>query len=360
MSDSDDAFCLTMPEARSRIPRPASATPAGRDPFRIVGPAVVSFSGGRTSGYLLRRVLDAFDGVLPSDVHVVFANTGEEDTRTLDFVHRCATEWGVRIVWVEYHDECDGRWREVDYHTASRGGEPFARMLDRKGALPNGRMRFCTQELKLFPMRGYMRSLGYRDDEWSNVVGLRWDEPGRVATLRARDSTWDVLCPLYDSRVSKQDVRAWWSANNFDLETPAYAGNCVGCFLKGRTLRDRAAREAPEVWERWAHHEAVAGARFVHAEPEGYAGQLRRVRALPVLPAFDESADDGTLPCDCTQRRAPPIRTCTCGARRGKGHALLCSQVWGDAPGIYYAPAPSTDDAARVTTTGATYLGGER
>lgn len=30
-----------------------------RDPFLIEGPAVISFSGGRTSGYMLRRILDA-------------------------------------------------------------------------------------------------------------------------------------------------------------------------------------------------------------------------------------------------------------------------------------------------------------
>lgn len=343
---SDDPFCLTSPEASRRTPRPAPTQPGDRDPFRVPGPAVVSFSGGRTSAYMLRRVLDAYGSKLPPDVHVVFANTGEEDARTLAFVDRCATEWGVRIVWVEYHDASPGRWREVDYRTASRDGRPFAEMLDRKGHLPNGRMRFCTQELKLRPMREFMKSQGYGDD-WTNIVGLRWDEPGRVSTLRARDSAWDVVCPLYDARVSKADVLAWWKAQPFDLTTPAYAGNCVGCFLKGRTLRDRAAREAPEVWERWAHHERVAGARFVFAEPEGYAGQLRRVRSLPVLP-FDDEAEDTSLPCDCTQRRAPPLRTCTCGARRGQGHALLCSRVWGDHPGVYYAPAPGTDDAARV------------
>lgn len=340
---ADDGFCLTSPEPRVRAPRPERVT--DRDPYRVPGPAVVSFSGGRTSAYLLRCVLDAHGGVLPPDLHVVFANTGEEDPRTLDFVKRCADEWRVRIVWVEYHDASPGRWREVDYHTASRDGAPFAEMLDRKGMLPNGRARFCTQELKLRPMREYMRAQGYRDDERSNVVGLRWDEPGRVATLRARDSTWDVLCPLYDARVSKADVRAWWREQPFDLETPSYAGNCVGCFLKGRTLRDRAAREAPEVWERWAHHEAVAGARFIHAEPEGYAGQLRRVRSLPVLPAFDDAELDGTLPCDCTQRRAPPLRLCSCGAKRGQGHALMCSRVLGDHPGVFYAGGHGGDGA---------------
>ena len=50
-----------------------------RDPFLCDGPTVVSFSGGRTSGLMLRRVLDAHGGALPVDVHVVFTNTGKEE-----------------------------------------------------------------------------------------------------------------------------------------------------------------------------------------------------------------------------------------------------------------------------------------
>jgi hypothetical protein len=50
--------------------------PSRLDPFRLDGPALVSFSGGRTSAYMLRRILDANGGRLPADVHAVFANTG--------------------------------------------------------------------------------------------------------------------------------------------------------------------------------------------------------------------------------------------------------------------------------------------
>lgn len=59
-------------------------------PYRITGPAVVSFSGGRTSGYMLWHILDAHGGALPDDVKVVFCNTGKERPETLDFVERCA------------------------------------------------------------------------------------------------------------------------------------------------------------------------------------------------------------------------------------------------------------------------------
>lgn len=50
----DDGFCLTSPEPRARAPRPARVT--DRDPYRVPGPAVVSVSGGRTSGRMLRGV----------------------------------------------------------------------------------------------------------------------------------------------------------------------------------------------------------------------------------------------------------------------------------------------------------------
>ena len=67
--------------------------------FAIDGPAYVSFSGGRTSGYMLRKILDAHGGVLPSNVHVIFANTGDELPPTLDF---WTTVWidVPRPIWV--------------------------------------------------------------------------------------------------------------------------------------------------------------------------------------------------------------------------------------------------------------------
>ena len=74
------------------------------DVYKVDGPALVSFSGGRTSGYMLFRILEAYGGSLPDDMHVVFANTGKERLETLDFVSECAQRWCVEIVWLEYRD----------------------------------------------------------------------------------------------------------------------------------------------------------------------------------------------------------------------------------------------------------------
>jgi 3'-phosphoadenosine 5'-phosphosulfate sulfotransferase (PAPS reductase)/FAD synthetase len=74
------------------------------NPYKIIDPTCISFSGGRTSAYMLYKVLEAKDMSLPEDCVVCFANTGKEDEATLKFVNDCATNWNVPIVWLEYQD----------------------------------------------------------------------------------------------------------------------------------------------------------------------------------------------------------------------------------------------------------------
>ncbi len=78
------------------------ASPGRRNPYRVPRSAVVSFSGGRTSGYMLKHIVDAHGGRLPEDITVVYANTGLKRPETLDFVDTCAIACGVPIAWAEY------------------------------------------------------------------------------------------------------------------------------------------------------------------------------------------------------------------------------------------------------------------
>ena len=117
------------------------------DLYRIPRPAVISFSGGRTSDYMLEHIVAAYGRTLPDDIAVVFANTGLEHPATLDFVDTCSKAWAVDIVWVECDWDAPQRTRIVDHRSASRGGEPYAALIDRKGFVPNVGIRFCTGHL---------------------------------------------------------------------------------------------------------------------------------------------------------------------------------------------------------------------
>lgn len=293
------------------------------DPYRIEGPALVNFSGGRSSGMLVNRILDAHAG-RPADVRFVFANTGKERAETLDFVAECAERWGVAITWVERDgSQSEGaRFREVEYETASRNGEPFAELITERSYLPNSITRFCTVDLKILVARDWMRAQGYT--HWTSVVGLRRDEPSRVAKLRARDhKEWDMACPLYDARVTKADVTRFWEAQNFDLRLKAGESNCDLCFFKKPVVRMRIMREHPELAAWWIEQERRIGGRF-HAHESGYARTLDNVRRLPLLPMDLDPSDDGLSACGCTDRRVSRPRTCTCRGRRGRGHTLMC------------------------------------
>lgn len=232
-----------------------------RDPFKIAGPTCISFSGGRTSAYMLWRVLQS-NGGLPPDAAVCFANTGKEEEATLRFVQRCATEWGVPITWLEYADTADG-FRIVDMATASREGEPFEAVILKRNFLPNPVARFCTVELKIQPELRYLKSaLGW--SEWDNMIGIRADEPKRIAKIRANPSGGksgpERIMPLSDAGVSKAVVGSFWKRSAFDLELPNINGttpngNCDLCFLKGAGQIVSLIREKPTrpIW--WAKME---------------------------------------------------------------------------------------------------------
>lgn len=203
------------------------------DPFKIAGPTCISFSGGRTSAYMLWRVLQS-NGGLPNDAVVCFANTGKEDEATLEFVRDCSERWNTPITWLEYEEPT---FRIVSFDTASRNGEPFEALIRKRNYLPNPVTRFCTSELKIRVIARHIFSLGMADTktEAENIswIGIRADEQRRAAKIEDK-----TRIPLWMTGITKADVSAFWKKQPFDLALPnnngvTMHGNCDLCFLKG-------------------------------------------------------------------------------------------------------------------------------
>lgn len=265
-------------------------------PYIITGPALISFSGGRTSAYMLHEIIRAHDGKLPDDVVVTFANTGKEREETLRFVHECSVRWGVKVHWLEWRDG-NPSFEEVGFNSASRDGEPFAALIAKKSFLPNGVMRFCTQELKIRVMRDFCKSLGWTN--WTNVIGLRYDEGHRV--LKAIDRSmsgkdpWRNRMPLADAKITVRDVHAFWSRQPFDLQLEPYEGNCDLCFLKGAGKLKRLIRDNPGMADWWKRMEESVRAKSEQAgrfrKEYSYADLEREVLTQPLMPGL---LDDGS------------------------------------------------------------------
>lgn len=289
------------------------------NPFKIAGPAVINFSAGKTSGYMLHRCLEAG---LDDDVFVSIQNTAREREESLDFAHRVEVEWNVDLVWLErlpHADKTDQSatylhsvgaiddetlrraltlcWRQVIYQTAARDGSVFAQLISERDHLPNPITRYCTTEMKTLTVERWMRSRGY--DHWTEVMGLRADEPDRVARQRGGNGRKyrDVVCPLAEAGVDKSEVDAWWRTQSFQLELRPWEGNCDLCMLKGIAKIKRIMRDRPDLAAWWIElereHRPRAKLQTFRNDRPDYATLLETIQAAKAAqPMFDFADDD--------------------------------------------------------------------
>lgn len=133
-------------------------------------PHVVKFSGGRSSGMMLIKLLEANELNAERGDVVVFNNTSAEHPATYAFTKRCKeyceSKFGIPFYWLEYmtvEDARNGEWtrvatyRLVNTHPLSDTnpdgyrwkGEVFEELLSHQGFLPGRQNRTCTSHLKL-------------------------------------------------------------------------------------------------------------------------------------------------------------------------------------------------------------------
>ena len=224
---------------------------------------VLHVSGGRTSGYMLRKILDAHGGTLPDNARAIFTNTGKEREETLEFLAEMEGRWDVPITWLEYTYRTDlpgGRgpekqknwYRVVNYETARRAGEPFAEMIVSRQMLPTVVARMCTEELKVNTVARYCRwVLGWIKP--ISILGIRYDERRRWE--KALFEECRTAYPMVEARHTVEDVTAFWRAQPFDLTISSDQGNCDLCFLKGVRKLRALIRAEPERAQWWIDQE---------------------------------------------------------------------------------------------------------
>lgn len=198
--------------------------------------------------WALENLSDVFEIV------VTFANTGEEDERTLIFIDECDRRLGFKTNWVEAVINHGGRGRGfgtghrvVTFETASRNGlgGPFEEGIKKYG-LPNKNFPWCNRELKLRPMQSFLRSLGWEPGSYYTAIGIRADETERFSATAEQEK---LIYPLGHANLNpmgKPDVNDWWDEMPFRLGLQPYEGNCKTCWKKTLNKHLLIAHEAPE------------------------------------------------------------------------------------------------------------------
>jgi len=211
-------------------------------------PLVISWSAGRTSTWMTKRLIDEWSG--KRDIYVLLANTGEEDERTLVFAERADRTFCFNAVWLEavvnpVHGKATG-FRVVTFETATRPDAvdgPFEQVI-RKYGLPNKGYPHCNRELKLRPIYAWLKSQGI--DDYEMAIGIRADEADRMQQDAEKNK---IIYPLVKAGITKADVIAWWKTQPFDLTVPEHFGNCRWCWKKSNRKTWTVALQDPSVFD---------------------------------------------------------------------------------------------------------------
>lgn len=144
-------------------------------------PLLVSCSGGKdsTAVVLLMKERGLFERC-----HFVYADTGWEHPDLYTYIDEVLKPL------------CNDRLVTVKSKKYPGG---FAEMVRKRGMFPSRKIRFCSQELKQFPIRDHIKDLQSQGLDVINVVGIRAQESRR----RSKFEEWDRGGPI------GKDVDVW-------------------------------------------------------------------------------------------------------------------------------------------------------
>lgn len=213
---------------------------------------LISFSGGKTSAFMTKWLLenkrDEFE------MKVVFANTGLENEKTLNFVKKCSENFNFKCVWVEaITNPVFGKGvsaKVVYFETASRNGEPFD-ASNKKHGLPNQTAPKCTRELKAYPIKAYLREIGWK--KYYTAIGIRVDEIDRQ---NEKKDKLRLIYPLISMvPTTKMQINEFWRNMPFNLDIMEHQGNCNCCWKKSLKKLLTIAKENPHEFDWWLEQE---------------------------------------------------------------------------------------------------------
>ncbi|ELT9943631.1 phosphoadenosine phosphosulfate reductase family protein, partial [Escherichia coli] len=141
---------------------------------------VVSFSGGRTSAYLLWLMEQKRQA--GEDVHYVFMDTGAEHPKTYEFIRNIVSNWKIDLHCLRVIPNPEmgkaSSYEEIGVNDIGPDLIPWKRMLNKYGH-PYIGGAFCTDRMKSVPFTKYCQEK-FGKGNYITWLGIRTDEPNRL------------------------------------------------------------------------------------------------------------------------------------------------------------------------------------
>lgn len=215
---------------------------------------VVSVSGGKDSTALYCWAIEQFG---KTNFKAIFADTGHEHPVTYNYLrHLSEMANGPEIQWVkaDFKEGLERKNRPVS-------GNPFLDMMIWKGRAPSTKAQFCTEFLKMRPIRTWLESVR-KDQEVFMYVGIRAGESLKRSKMPEHEYSefydCDMIRPLL--RWTKQQVFDYLK-NKGVPPNPLYEAGFsrVGCFPCIHATKSELAKLPEWAWEKLAEWEKRLG-----------------------------------------------------------------------------------------------------
>jgi hypothetical protein len=232
---------------------------------KIIKNLLVSFSGGETSAFMTQwinnNLKDKFDKIL-----YIFANTGQENNETLEFVKKFSDYYNIEIIWVEALVNMDKgvgtKHKVVNYENCTkindwkyRDDTPMEMVIKKYGIF-NKAFPHCNRELKLAPINSYAKEF-FNGEKYYSAIGIRNDEIDRI---NSKYKERKIIYPLIQKEylpTKKPVINLFWKNMPFRLELKGYEGNCATCWKKSDNKLFKIASENNDKFEFFKKMEEV-------------------------------------------------------------------------------------------------------
>lgn len=215
---------------------------------------VVSFSGGKTSAFLV-YIMEIMRVVYNWNVHYVMMDTGAEHEATYAFVRNIVKYWGIKLTcirtMVNPTMNVGVRYKVIGIDELVPDLKPWKAMVAKYG-VPSVNTPYCSSRLKQEPHDKLCDDMFGRGN-YTTWLGIRADEPNRLSHFSNIIDMFDVEKPMlrpirYLAEISqkgKKQINDWWADQPFNLELAPHMGNCVFCVKKVEPKLIAAAKSEP-------------------------------------------------------------------------------------------------------------------